>query len=71
MLVLARKENEKIIIDGRIVITVVRLAGRGVRLGIEAPAEVSIKREELLDRAALNAPAPRRLVRRARQFSAN
>lgn len=48
MLVLARKENERIIIDGNIVLTVVRVSGGAVRLGIEAPREVAIKREELL-----------------------
>jgi carbon storage regulator len=48
MLVLARKENERIVIDGNIVLTVVRVSGGAVRLGIEAPREVAIKREELL-----------------------
>jgi carbon storage regulator len=48
MLVLSRKENERLVIDGNIVVTVVRLAGGKVRLGIEAPASVQVKREELL-----------------------
>jgi carbon storage regulator len=47
MLVLSRKEGERLVIDGNIVVTVVRLAGGKVRLGIEAPAEVSVRREEL------------------------
>jgi carbon storage regulator len=47
MLVLTRKENERLIIDERIVITIVRVAGTAVRLGIEAPLEVPIRREEL------------------------
>lgn len=51
MLVLSRKENEKLIIDGNIVITVVRITGGGVRIGIEAPPAISVKREELLHRA--------------------
>ena len=50
MLVLGRKENERLIIDGNIVVTVVRASNGQVRLGIEAPAHVSIKREELLNR---------------------
>lgn len=54
MLVLSRKESERLVIDENIVITVVRIAGGGVRLGIEAPREVSIRREELLAR-----PEPR------------
>lgn len=51
MLVLGRKTNEKLVIDGRIVITVVRVSGGQVRLGIEAPAEVAIQREELTQKA--------------------
>lgn len=47
MLVLGRKTNETLVIDGRIVITVVRVSGSQVRLGIEAPADVAIQREEL------------------------
>lgn len=50
MLVLTRKEQERLVIDGNIVITVVRISGGGVKIGIDAPPEVSIKREELLDR---------------------
>ncbi|HUG66499.1 MAG TPA: carbon storage regulator [Pirellulaceae bacterium] len=47
MLVLSRKENEVIIINGDIRITIVR-SGRGkVKLGIQAPDEVSIMRSEL------------------------
>ena len=51
MLVLSRKQNERFIIDGNIVVnivvTIVRVSGGTVRIGIEAPAEVSIRREEL------------------------
>jgi len=47
MLVLSRKEGESITIDGCIHVTVIRLAGGRVRLGIEAPQEVSILRSEL------------------------
>lgn len=51
MLVLSRKEQEKLVINGNIIVTVVRITGGGVRIGIEAPPEVSVKREELLHRA--------------------
>lgn len=47
MLVLSRKKNQKIVIDGNIFITVVEVRGDRVRLGIEAPPEVLIRREEL------------------------
>jgi carbon storage regulator len=48
MLVLSRKLNEKIVIDGGITITVVRIDKNQVRLGIQAPGDVSVYREELL-----------------------
>jgi carbon storage regulator len=49
MLVLSRKLGEKIIIDGQIAITVVRIDRNQIRLGIEAPRSVSVVREELRD----------------------
>ncbi|OJW13643.1 MAG: carbon storage regulator [Planctomycetales bacterium 71-10] len=52
MLVLSRKVNEKIVIDGGIVITVVKVEGGQVRLGIEAPSHVKVYREELLAKAS-------------------
>jgi len=48
MLVLSRKRSERILIGSNICITVVKLEGNQVRLGIEAPGDVSIYREELL-----------------------
>ncbi len=48
MLLLSRKENESIVIDGRITVTVVEIRGRQIRLGIEAPREIGVHREELL-----------------------
>jgi carbon storage regulator len=48
MLVLSRKLNEKIVIDGDIVITVVKIDRNQVRLGIEAPGHVPVYREEIL-----------------------
>ena len=53
MLVLGRKENERLIIDGKIVVTVVRASNGTVRLGIDAPAHISIQREEICDRPAV------------------
>jgi carbon storage regulator len=47
MLVLSRKRDETIVIDGNIRITVVGIRGNHVRLGIEAPVEVPILRKEL------------------------
>jgi carbon storage regulator len=50
MLVLSRKLNESIVIDGDIRIKVVGIRGNQVRLGIEAPDSVGILRAELCDR---------------------
>ena len=49
MLVLTRKVGENVVVDGRIVVKVLRLDGDGVKLGIEAPAEVSIHRQEVYE----------------------
>jgi carbon storage regulator len=47
MLVLSRKESEKIKLGDEIVLTIVRLSGDRVRLGIDAPADLLILRDEL------------------------
>jgi carbon storage regulator len=47
VLVLSRRESQRIRLGDSIVITVVRVAGDRVRLGIEAPPEVLVLREEL------------------------
>jgi carbon storage regulator len=47
MLVLSRKLNEKIVIDGGIVVTVVKIDRNQIRLGIEAPSHVRVFREEI------------------------
>jgi carbon storage regulator len=47
MLVLSRKVGEKIIIDGCITVMIVAVNGNTVRLGITAPPEVRIDREEI------------------------
>jgi carbon storage regulator len=47
MLILSRKTGEKIIINGDIEITISELRGSEVRIGISAPKNVSIYREEV------------------------
>ena len=47
MLVLSRRESERIKLGDSIVVTVVRVSGDRVRLGIEAPADVVVLREEI------------------------
>lgn len=47
MLVLSRKQNEKIIIDGNITIMILSIKGGQIRIGIDAPKDVKILRGEL------------------------
>jgi len=49
MLILSRKLNESIIIDGRIIIKVLRIEKDTVKLGIQAPLELSVHRQEVFD----------------------
>ncbi len=51
MLVLKRKPCERIQIGESIVVTVVRVEGNAVRLGIEAPSDVAVYRQELLQKS--------------------
>jgi carbon storage regulator len=47
MLVLSRKQNERILVGDSVVVTVVRVSGDKVRIGIEAPPHVRVLRDEL------------------------
>ena len=58
MLVLTRKIGERVVIDENIVITVVELRRGRVRLGIEAPPQVSVLRKELQERPGVRRPEP-------------
>jgi carbon storage regulator len=49
MLVLTRKKNESIVINDVIKVTVVEIRGDKVRLGIEAPREIDVHRQEVYD----------------------
>ena len=49
MLVLSRKVGERILIGGDIAITIVKVAQGGVRIGIDAPPELAVVREELAE----------------------
>lgn len=48
MLVLTRKANERIMIGDNIVITIVRVMHNKVKIGIDAPKDVTVSRDELL-----------------------
>lgn len=58
MLVLSRKKDEKIIIGDNIAIMIVDIQGDKVRLGIEAPREVSVHREEIYQAIQNNQTEP-------------
>lgn len=49
MLVLSRKKDEKIIIGDNITVMVIEIRGDKVRLGIDAPKEVSVHRQEVYE----------------------
>ena len=77
MLVLSRKPGESIIIDGRIKVKIVRLDGDVVKVGIEAPPDIPIHRQEVYDeiqqsnRQALQSgrPTPPKLNRKENEIS--
>ena len=59
MLVLSRKKNESIVINNDITIVVVDIRGDKVRLGVEAPKEVPVHRQEVFDLIKQNEAAVR------------
>lgn len=52
MLVITRKPDQSVIIDGRIEVTVLGITKDGVRLGIQAPREVQVHRREVFEAIA-------------------
>ena len=57
MLVLSRKKNESIVINDDITIVVVEIRGDKVRLGVDAPKEVPVHRQEVYEAIRRNAEA--------------
>jgi len=58
MLVLSRKKNESIIINDNITVTVIEIRGDKVRLGIEAPKDVTVHRREVYEAIHSQNPPP-------------
>ena len=58
MLVLSRKESQRIRLGDSIVITIVKVSGDKVRIGIEAPSNVLVLRDELEPREPATPSAP-------------
>lgn len=61
MLVLSRNVGERIVINERIVVTVLAVNNKGTRLGIEAPPTVTVDREEVARQRRTAAQAKSRL----------
>ena len=51
MLILSRRVGERVVIGEDISITVLRVKGNQVRLGVEAPKNIAVQREEVSDRS--------------------
>ena len=59
MLVLSRKLNETIVIDGLIRVTVLAIKGNKVRIGVSAPEHIQVDREEIAQsRFVVDVPEP-------------
>ena len=74
MLVLSRKKNESIVINNDITITVVEIRGDKVRLGIVAPKEVPVHRQEVYEAIhgkQPNTPEPAVIVKPSDPASGN
>jgi len=56
MLVLSRNKGEQIVIGSNILITVIEVRGDRVRIGIEAPRDVTVHRKEVADAIAREKP---------------
>ena len=57
MLILSRKLNESIVIDGRIIVKILRIDRDTVKLGIQAPSELPVHRQEIYDAIQRNKQA--------------
>ncbi len=49
MLILSRKVGESLVIDGRVIVKIIRTDGDTVKVGIEAPADIPVHRQEVYD----------------------
>jgi|TARA_B100000029_G_scaffold463767_1_gene497288 carbon storage regulator len=54
MLVLSRKPNESIVIDGNVTVSVLRVDNENVRIGVQAPLEIPVMRKEIYEEIKTN-----------------
>ena len=54
MLILSRKAGESLVIDGRIIVKIVRVEGDVVKVGIQAPSDIPVHREEVYEEIQKN-----------------
>lgn len=53
MLILTRKSEQGILIDGRVFVRILAIEGERVKIGVEAPRSISVLREELVREVAV------------------
>ncbi|WP_312934768.1 carbon storage regulator CsrA [Pseudomonas sp.] len=58
MLILTRKVGEVIVINDDIKVTILGVKGMQVRIGIDAPKDIQVHREEIYNRIQAGKPAP-------------
>ena len=63
MLILTRRVNESLMVGDQVTVTVLAVKGNRVRIGIEAPQDVAVHREEICDRVQAEKADVNRLVR--------
>lgn len=61
MLIISRRVGESVVIGEDVLITVLRVKGNQVRLGVNAPKSIAVQREEISERNKPDAPAAARL----------
>ena len=80
MLILSRKSGESIVIDGRIHVKIVRVEGDVVKLGVQAPMDVPVHRQEVYEEiqrsnkqaiTSQSAPLPKLPIRKSPRAAAD
>lgn len=62
MLILTRRVGETLMIGDSVTVTVLGVKSGQVRIGVNAPKEIAVHRQEIAERIALGAPSPKRPI---------